>query len=398
MPAASRAARPAEPDSRGVWLSILGFWSFYFLVNSARGAVLAHHHQLAMLLPRVIVTVLSMAITAVFYLALRGSSAASIRRSIVAAAVLAAPAALAYSTVNWLVFDQQIRHEHAAGHSRPPRPVSRAGGEDSASEAGQEQGESLEVGRMTRPPHLTPFQGIADQAVNGYFFFVAWAALHLALRYASEVRTLERRSADLRAAAQSAELRALRYQVNPHFLFNTLNSLSSLVLTDKRDRAERMILNLSTFFRHSLTGDPTEDVTLAEEIDLQRLYLDIEAVRFPERLRVAIDLPADLAAVKVPGMILQPLVENAVKHAVSRTARPVTLRIAARRIADDLHLEVSDDGDPASAGAPGTGVGLRNVCDRLTARFGERARCRWGRRDGGGYAVDITLPMTLDAG
>jgi hypothetical protein len=392
-----------------VWISILGFWSFYFLVNSARAAVLAHHHQLDMLIKRVIVTALSMAITAVFYLALRGSSAASIRRSIIAAALLAAPAAVAYSTVNWLVFDQRLAHIDQRGRPQgardqaghwvwvAPRPATEGAG----GVAGQAQSETLDVGHVPRPSHMTPFVAIADNAANGYFFFVAWAALYLALRYAGEVGTLERRSADLRAAAQAAELRALRYQVNPHFLFNTLNSLSSLVLTEQGDRAERMILNLSTFFRHSLKGDPTEDVALAEEIDLQRLYLDIEAVRFPERLLVEIDLPPDLAGVRIPGMILQPLVENAVKYAVSRTVRPVTIRILARESEGELHLAVSDDGERAPAGGwetPGTGVGLRNVCDRLMARFGDRARCRWGSRDEGGFGVDLTLPISRDAG
>jgi hypothetical protein len=367
--------------------SIGGFWTFYFLVNTARGAMLQHHHQLEMLVPRAVVAVLSMAITAIFYLALRGVAGVAIRRSIIAAALLAAPAAVAYSTVNWFVFDQNIRH----GAPPPWGPAT-----------GQQQPETLDVGHVVRPGRLTPVLGIADNAANGYFFFVAWAALYLALRYAGEAQMLERRSAALRAAAQAAELRALRYQVNPHFLFNTLNSLSSLVMTDKRERAERMILGLAAFFRHSLEGDPTKDVSLGAEIDLQRLYLDIEAVRFPERLRVEIDLPAELAGVKVPGMLLQPLVENAVKHAVSRTVRPVTIRIVARQSGGDLCLEVLDDGDGAPvavSGAPGvegTGVGLRNVCERLAARFGDRASCRWGPREAGGHGVLVTLPITPD--
>ena len=102
----------------------------------------------------------------------------------------------------------------------------------------------------------------------------------------------QRRLADAESAAQAAQVRALRYQVNPHFLFNTLNSLSSLVMTGRTDRAEAMLLALSTFFRTSLSLDPTADVSLAEEIDLQRLYLDIEKVRFPDRLQVEIDVPA----------------------------------------------------------------------------------------------------------
>ncbi|PXA83316.1 sensor histidine kinase, partial [Nostoc sp. 3335mG] len=239
----------------------------------------------------------------------------------------------------------------------------------------------------------TPLMAIADQAANGYFFFIAWAAIYLALCYAARMGALERRTAELRAAAQSAELRALRYQVNPHFLFNTLNSLSSLVMIGKKQEAERMIINLSTFFRTSLTGDPTEDVKLSEEITLQRLYLDIEAVRFPERLITRIEVPELLETACVPGLILQPLVENAVKYGVSRARRPVTIRIRASTEADNLLLSVEDDGDPVSDAAGGTGVGLRNVRDRLAARFGDAAHCHWGPRAGGGFVVRITLPL-----
>src|SRR5207247_5853928 len=111
-------------------------------------------------------------------------------------------------------------------------------------------------------------------------------------------------------AAQSAQLQALRYQVNPHFLFNTLNSLSSLVMTGRSDRAETMLLALSTFFRSSLSLDPSADVTLAEEIDLQRLYLDIEKARFPDRLHVEIDVPQELEQPPLPAMLLQPIIEK----------------------------------------------------------------------------------------
>jgi LytS/YehU family sensor histidine kinase len=201
----------------------------------------------------------------------------------------------------------------------------------------------------------------------------------------------------LQAAAQSAELRALRYQVNPHFLFNTLNSLSSLIMTGKGDAAERMILNLATFFRTSLTGDPTEDVPLADEIQLQRLYLDIETVRFPERLIVAIDLPDDLRSACVPGLILQPLVENAVKYGVSRARRPVTIRISARTSAGRLQLVVEDDGEPiGNDGSEGTGVGLRNVRDRLMARYGAAGHSTWTARPEGGFVVTLDMPLVRD--
>jgi LytS/YehU family sensor histidine kinase len=208
-------------------------------------------------------------------------------------------------------------------------------------------------------------------------------------------RSAEREAAGYRAAARDAELRALRYQVNPHFLFNTLNSLSSLILKERPDEAEQMLLNLSTFFRTSLTADPTEDVPLAEEIRLQRLYLDIEAVRFPERLKVDFSVPPSLQKACVPCLILQPLVENAIKYGVSRSKRPVTVFISAREDSHGLVLTVEDDGEPVTEDNvhKGTGVGLRNVTDRLRARFGEEASCRYGALPDGGFSVTLFMPL-----
>ena len=256
----------------------------------------------------------------------------------------------------------------------------------------------IQVGQAPDPHRekdLSVVSQIADQALNGYFFFAAWGALFLALTYAAAVRAAEREAAGYRAAARDAELRALRYQVNPHFLFNTLNSLSTLILKDHRDEAEKMILNLSTFFRTSLTADPTEDVMLSEEIRLQRLYLDIEAIRFPERLIVEISVPQALTTACVPCLILQPLVENAIKYGVSRAKRPVKVRIAAREDSHGLMLTVEDDGDPLGDDTThrGTGVGLKNVADRLKARFGDEAGCRFGPLADGGFGVTIFMPL-----
>jgi LytS/YehU family sensor histidine kinase len=217
--------------------------------------------------------------------------------------------------------------------------------------------------------------------------------LYVALSYAYRVRHAERTAALYRAEAQSAQLRALRYQINPHFLFNTLNSLSTLVLGRRNDEAERMILNLARFFRTSLTADPTADVPLAEEIRMQRLYLDIEQVRFPDRLMVVVDIPAALDDVPVPAMLLQPIVENAIKYAVARCARPVTLTLRARAVAGLLRLTVEDDGDAVAGTPDGHGVGLRNVCDRLRARFEDRAECRFGPLPRGGFRVALAMPL-----
>lgn len=360
--------------------AIACFWTFYFVIWSLRAAVL-YHHQASMLATRAIVSLFSAGVSTVIYLVMRRFAAANLSRNIGLALVLAVPAALLYSTFNWYMFDL---HE---GHGWPPST--------SAGKAGQAP--TVAVGTMSPDSEdsMTPLQSIADQAGNGYFFFIASAALYLALSYAAEIGALERRTAALSAAAQAAELRALRYQVNPHFLFNTLNSLSALVMSGKRAEAERMILNLSTFFRTSLSDDPTEDVLLSEELRLQRLYLAIEHVRFPDRLVCEVDVPDALLCACIPGLILQPLIENAIKHAVSRALRPVTIRIAGKVEGTRLVLTVEDDGDPATAGMAkaGTGVGLRNVCDRLAARYGEQAACTWGAQARGGFSVCLALPL-----
>ena len=243
------------------------------------------------------------------------------------------------------------------------------------------------------------FRIAADSAVTWFFFFAAWSAFYIAMVAQSQALGAQRRVSEAESAARAAQVRALRYQVNPHFLFNTLNSLSSLVMSSRPQEAEEMILKLSTFFRSSLSLDPSADVTLAEEIALQSLYLDIERVRFPKRLKVEIDVPADLENARLPALILQPVVENAIKYGVSPTRDKVVLRIAAREAGPGrFTVEVSNSGKMASVKARGetphgTGVGLGNVCERLEARFGSAARCEYGPVDGGGYRVVMTLPL-----
>lgn len=234
---------------------------------------------------------------------------------------------------------------------------------------------------------------LTDVALGRYFLLIAWAALYLALGNAEQVRAAEWREGEYRRAAKNAELRSLRYQVNPHFLFNTLNSLSALVMTGRGEQAERMIQTISSFYRHSLAADPTSDVPLADEIALQRHYLDIEAVRFPDRLRTEFAIPQALEFACVPGMILQPLVENSIKYAVSATSRPVTIRITAREAEGLLVVTVADDGPGGVDHPGGTGIGLANVRSRLAARFGDAAKVESGPLPAGGYATVLTLPV-----
>jgi two-component system LytT family sensor kinase len=249
---------------------------------------------------------------------------------------------------------------------------------------------------------------LSDLASGRYFLLLAWAALYLALVNGEQLRAAERREGEYRRAAEAAELRSLRYQVNPHFLFNTLNSLSALVMTGKHDAAEQMIQTLSTFYRRTLSSAPTGDLPLAGEVELQQLYLDIEAVRFPQRLQRSVTLPEHLRDALVPGMILQPLVENSVKYAVATTSQPVTIAIVVAEEYGRLVLTVCDDGQTApgdrargeialrraaGADAPGFGIGLTNVRERLEARFGTDASLDAGPQPGGGFRTMIRMPI-----
>jgi hypothetical protein len=410
MQIGSEEPPPAQLSARVALMSIAGFWAFYFAITTARAVAFGYDDQFELLFRRAAVMLFSMGVTYIFYLLLRRNPTASLKRTIVIAAIIAIPAAVLYSSANLLFFHETDKKMEAKYHA------AKQSGLPSRGAFPMPPGQSDNSFQITTPvPPIppatdkamkdmeeeTPLQSIAQNSWNGYFFFVAWASLYIALCYAAKVGALERRAGALRAAAQSAELRALRYQVNPHFLFNTLNSLSSLVLTGRREQAERMILNLSTFFRTSLCDDPTVDVPLSEEIYLQRLYLDIEAVRFPERLVVDIDIPERLQSACVPGLILQPLVENAVKYGVSRSKKPVTIRIRASESELGLLLSVEDDGDPLPTPIDrpnGTGVGLQNVRDRMVARFGEAGSCRWGPMPGGGFAVRLAMPMVWNCG
>lgn len=229
-----------------------------------------------------------------------------------------------------------------------------------------------------------------------YLFYFSWTTAYLALAYSIAVREQERRSSALLAEAQDAKIRALRYQINPHFLFNTLNSIAQLIGEDKQ-QAERMILNLSEFFRTSLAVDPAEDVRLADEIALQELYLRIERVRFPERLELQVRLPSDLADAKVPSLILQPLVENAIRHGVARSEAPTRVEILAEQQNGMLLLlRVADDAAESPAvplARNGTGVGLNNVRNRLAARYGDQSSLRAMPGEERGFSAEIMLPL-----
>jgi two-component sensor histidine kinase len=372
------------PNARVTFLSILGFWLFYLVIVTIRSLFMLYQDQIDMLSRRLVVGTVGIGLTWIMYLALRRWMPRTLGKKLLLILALAIPASTAFAAVNYSAF-----YIYDPVHDMKKKTTS------TTTIVKDDKTVMVSVGGDDEMSHDSPLMMIADTAINDVFFFGGWAALYLALGYAGATAAAERRAAAYREQAQAAELRALRYQVNPHFLFNTLNSLSSLVLAQRTQEAEKMIMNLATFFRTSLTGDPSEDVMLAEELRLQRLYLDIETVRFPERLNVSIVVLASLRTACVPGLILQPLIENAVKYGVARARRPVTISVTAAERDRKLILTIEDDGDPIEVDdvSHGTGVGLANVRDRLAARFGDAASCLWGPIPGGGFRVELTMPL-----
>jgi len=251
---------------------------------------------------------------------------------------------------------------------------------------------------LTDEPHPSAGDLVMGLAANFsvlWWSFIAWCAIVFALSYDEEARVQSLRVVEAQALAAESQNQMLRYQINPHFLFNTLNALSSLILQGDNQRAERMVLSLSNFLRASLENAPGDRITLAEELEAQRQYLAIEQERFGERLKFRERVPDDLMAALAPGLILQPLIENAVKYGVARTRKPVTVEILAEAVDGALSLRVRDDAvpDPGEAAPQTLGVGLANVRRRLQVMYGEAGRLTAGPRSGGGFEALVELPL-----
>jgi hypothetical protein len=393
------AARTRFADWPFALKSILGFWFFYALTVMARASL--GTDPWTTLENKLAVVGIGIVLTGLIYLAITTLAAqASIRRKAIVAAGASTLASLVMGGTLILIEDlfresrEEFRFQAREGFTVVEK------GQTVRIERTSQEPLVLTMPKMRELDSMKRVRYAADASVVWLFFFIAWSAFYLANQAQTVALGAQRRLADAESAAQAAQVRALRYQVNPHFLFNTLNSLSSLVMTGRSDRAEGMLLALSTFFRTSLSLDPSADVTLAEEIDLQRLYLDIEKARFPDRLHVEIDVPEDLQQARLPALLLQPIVENAIKYGVSKSRKAVVIRIEAKPLGDGrMTLEISNrlknggkDELPAAT-HEGTGLGLSNVCQRLDARFGARSSCRFGPMTGGGYKVALTLPV-----
>ena len=261
---------------------------------------------------------------------------------------------------------------------------------------------------------ITPEQNLWSD-FGGWLFtsiliFIAWAAIYHGINYyqllesersnllsilaANKEEQLKRAKAE--SMAHEAQLKMLRYQLNPHFLFNTLNSISSLV--NKRDdsRANEMILQLSDFLRHSLYIDPVEGITLKEELDALNLYLRIEQARFGDRLSIHLDVSSEAEQLHVPSMILQPLVENAIKYAIAPCEEGGEIKISAGLYKDEMiAISVADNGpgfDENLIDESSVGVGLRNTRERLNTFYRGNSRFLIDSNGKNGTKISIIVP------
>lgn len=243
----------------------------------------------------------------------------------------------------------------------------------------------------------TPFAQLLVGAIflNGVLL-VAWSALYYAINYFVRAEEQADQLLRLEAAATSAQLTMLRYQLNPHFLFNTLNSISTLVLLKQTEQANAMLSRLSSFLRFTLINEAAAKVSLAQEVETLKLYLDIEKMRFEERLRTSFFIDDNVSEALVPSLLLQPLVENAIKYAVTPQEEGADIAVDARRVGDRVRIIVSDTGPGLQASLPdpklSTGVGMANTRERLLQAYGEDQRFDSYTRSGGGFEVVIEFP------
>ena len=268
--------------------------------------------------------------------------------------------------------------------------------------------------RITTFMSMTGEQGLWND-FGGWLFgsimiFSCWAAFYYGvkfyqllqfehatlLRIAAENKEQQLRRSQAEAIAHEAQLKMLRYQLNPHFLFNTLNAIAALVATKEMHRASAMIVQLSDFLRYSLDNDPVRRVTLKEEMDALKLYLNIEQTRFAERLELEFDIDPSSEDARIPSLILQPLVENAIKYAIAPMEEGGKISVMAALDNEYVRIEMLDTGPGMqSDDAPleGIGIGLKNTVDRLHEFYGDNYTFNLESGASGGLKVFMRLPL-----
>jgi two-component system LytT family sensor kinase len=242
-----------------------------------------------------------------------------------------------------------------------------------------------------------PWYGIFVGTLSSTYLLLCWSGLYFGIKYYEALQGQRESMLRASALAQEAQVKMLRYQLNPHFLFNTLNAISTLILDGQGKIANQAVGRLSDFLRYTLDQDPMKKVTLRHELDALNLYLGIEQLRFGDRLKLEFDIEERVTAALVPSLVLQPLVENSLKYAVAPREEGGRLRIEAREVDGRLRLVVQDDGPGLPVGVElgaGRGVGFRNTRERLAVLYGDQQQIavRFSRP---GLRLEITLPLEL---
>lgn len=247
--------------------------------------------------------------------------------------------------------------------------------------------------------------GYRPDAWTGYFWgittifyiYFCWSCLYFGIKFYQGMQEASQRALKANALAHEAQLKMLRYQLNPHFLFNTLNAISTLVLENQTERANEMVTRLSSFLRYSLDNDPMQKVTLGQEITTLNLYLGIEKVRFEERLELDFQIETEAEKALIPSLILQPLVENSIKYAIAKSETGGIISLHARVFANELLLELKDNGpgvDLVEGKLPkGRGVGVKNTQDRLNELYSDKHSFTISNVEPCGLQVNIRLPF-----
>jgi sensor histidine kinase YesM len=241
-------------------------------------------------------------------------------------------------------------------------------------------------------------QTIIFNSTEAYGIYALLLLASQAVRYYRRFREGELRSARLETQLSQAQLQALKMQLHPHFLFNTLHSISALVHTDP-ETADRMIARLGDFLRLTLENSGAQEVTLQKELEFLRCYLEIEGVRFRDRLTTEIEIEPQTLDTPVPNLILQPIVENAIRHGIAPRSAPGRIEISAKRNNGSLRIEVKDNGPGLPAirvpdGRSREGLGLANTKARLARLYGPSHRLELANADGGGLVVTLEIPAT----
>lgn len=262
-------------------------------------------------------------------------------------------------------------------------------------------GAALAVIAGWQPASEFEWTGLFSGLDGCWLALIAFCAIHAVVAYYAQLKQEQHRRLHMTALVRDAELRALRYQLRPHFLFNTLNAISALVAENRNREASDMIVRLGDFLRATLDGSQGHEVALADELALTETYLEIEKARLGERLRLKWQLGPDLLSARVPCLLLQPLVENAIHHGIARRTAAGELEIHIVREGDRLCLRLSNDTEPASStdAAPrASAIGLRNIRERLQKLYPGEHGFEAGPRPDGGFEVRVSLPFREASG